>query len=106
MTNNSSKSRCVAQTLGVLSTLGICMLSAVVDYVSRHFKADAMWYTNIALWVGVAMLLLLVLPNWIYNWDAITKRSHRNIRERMSLLVANSCSGNVVDIALILTFLI
>lgn len=106
MTNNSSKSRCVAQTLGVLSTLGICMLSAVVDYVSRHFKADAMWYTNIALWVGVAMLLLLVLPNWIYNWNAITNRSHRNIRERMSLLVANSCSGNVVDIALILTFLI
>lgn len=98
MANNASAKRFWAQLIGVLSTIGICLLSAFVDYILIHGISTA-------LWIGLAVIIALIVPNWIYNWQAITQ-NNCNLRERLSRLVANTCSGSVVDIALIFVFLI
>ena len=98
MANNASAKRFWAQLIGVLSTIGICTLSAFVDYILTRGISTA-------LWIGSAVIIALIVPNWIYNWQAITQ-TDRNLRERLSRLVANTCSGSVVDIALIFVFLI
>ena len=98
MANNASTKRFWAQLIGVLSTIGICTLSAFVDYILTRGISTA-------LWIGSAVIIALIVPNWIYNWQAITQ-TDRNLRERLSRLVANTCSGSVVDIALIFVFLI
>ena len=98
MANNASAKRFWAQLIGVLSTIGICTLSAFVDYILTRGISTA-------LWIGLAVIIALIVPNWIYNWQAITQ-TDRNLRERLSRLVANTCSGSVVDIALIFVFLI
>ena len=98
MANNASAKRFWAQLIGVLSTIGICTLSAFVDYILTRGISTA-------LWIGSAVIIALIVPNWIYNWQTITQ-TDRNLRERLSRLVANTCSGSVVDIALIFVFLI
>lgn len=98
MANNTSTKRFWAQLTGVLSTIGICILSAFADYILIHGISTA-------LWIGLAVIIALIVPNWIYNWQAITQKNS-DLRERLSRLVANTCSGSVVDIALIFVFLI
>ena len=98
MANNASAKRFWAQLIGVLSTIGICILSAFADYILIHGISTA-------LWIGLAVITALIVPNWIYNWQAITQKNS-DLRERLSRLVANTCSGSVVDIALIFVFLI
>lgn len=95
----------LGKILGVASTISICALSAVVDYVLFNQSiTQSSGHKNSALWWGVIMIVLILL-NLIYNWKAILNRN-RDLRERLSLLVANTCSGNYVDIALVFTFLI
>lgn len=110
MANTTSKKRFWTQLIGVLSTLGICALSAIVDYIFCERAPNSLltaypWYRCTAIWIGVAIFIVLILPNWIFNWRAIKLKNY-DLRERLSRLVANTCSGNAVDIALIFVFLI
>lgn len=94
-----------AQAIGVLSTFAVFLLVSALDYVTRDY-AGRLTETAPAVWLAVVSALLIAL-NVTYNWRYIFgNRQQRNLRDRISLLVTNTCSGSPVDITLIGTFLL
>lgn len=89
-----------AQFWGVVSLLSILFIALSIDYAYRNSDFSFMPF-------GIIIFSISLVISVFLNWKNILRENKNpHIRDKVILLVANSCSGSFLDILFIFLFIV
>lgn len=99
-------SRMIAELYGVISLLSIVSFILAVDYSTRTLHLSFMPFNlnEVTLWL-YASLILFAGSVWLNRKNILRKNKSPHLKDKLILLVANSCSGSILDIVFIFIFI-
>lgn len=100
--NQKDKMRNRIQRTGFVTLVSLFSLSISIDYIGLHTGSGL--NAGVLAWAAVSLVMFVV--SIIVNRTQLKGKMASRFKERIVMLIANSCSGNYVDITAIIIFII
>lgn len=105
-TSSKDKTRKRMQWTGFVTLLSLFSLAISVDYMVRH--GGSCLNAGVIAWAAVSLIIFAVfgIVSFVDNRAQLKGNKAARFKERFFMMIANSCTGNFVDITALIIFII